>query len=118
MAVTVKTKIKRTGADARKAAASLDDANAPTRGRRPGVNVPDKSGANYVSRNALHVQDTGKKSSKVNYKPAPPLDSIESVAAPVGRSLNQVERARQDSNRTRDMRTNLGRGKAAVPEVE
>ena len=36
----------------------------------------------------------------------------------VARDLNPVERARQVNNRTRDMRTNLGRGKPAVPEID
>lgn len=34
---------------------------------------------------------------------------------PVNRELNAVERARQKNNRTRDMRTNLGRGKPSQP---
>lgn len=44
----------------------------------------------------------------------PGIDTVKTVA----RQMNPVERARQVNNRTRDMRTNLGRGKASVVETE
>lgn len=58
---------------------------------------------------------------KVNLKPEGPGPSypgegIDTVKA-VAREMNPVERARQENNRTRDMRTNLGRGKPAQPTV-
>lgn len=125
--------------------------------------IPDASGANFVSRNDLHL-DPGAKSGenhasqRVPYKARPgwagknsatpelvgnereqvskpetgsldgPLkpegpgpsyvgEDIDTVKA-VSRDLNPVERARQKNNRTRDMRTNLGRGKPAQPTVD
>jgi hypothetical protein len=42
------------------------------------------------------------------------IDTVKEVV----RDLNPVERARQKNNRTRDQRTNLGRGKPAVPEID
>jgi hypothetical protein len=125
--------------------------------------LPDASGANYVSRNNLHV-DSGASSGvnhaskQVPYKarpgiagkssPTPELvgnersqvvhpgtgslagdinpvgsgpsyvgENIDTVKA-ITRELNPVERARQVNNRTRDMRTNLGRGKTSQPTTD
>ncbi len=42
------------------------------------------------------------------------IDTVE----PVERKMNPVEACRQKNNRTRDMRTNLGRGKASTPTTD
>jgi hypothetical protein len=44
----------------------------------------------------------------------PGIDTVKAVT----RELNPVERARQKNNRTRDMRTNLGRGKSSQPTID
>ena len=139
MSVTVKTKIKSTGADARRIASVLH-----------GGATPDASGSNYVSPNKLYVPSgasSGQRgaSERVPYKSVPgatagstptePVignsssqvngpegfgpsctDGIDTVKA-VTRTQNPVEAARQKNNRTRDMRTNLGRGKQSQPTV-
>jgi len=125
--------------------------------------MPDASGANYISRNDLHL-DAGTTSGKnrasqrVPYKARPGIqgkstdtpelkgnereqvvttetgsraDALNPVGfgpsyvgenintvKPINRELNLVERARQLNNRTRDMRTNLGRGKPSQPTTD
>ena len=144
--MAIKVKVKADGKDAKKILAGQ---------------LPDASGANYVSPNELYVPPGASSgvthaSERVSYKPRPGIagkseatsvlvgndkaqvDKPETGArvnlspngfgpsyqgenvmtvAPVTRTLNPVERARQANNRTRDMRTNLGRGVPAVPEV-
>lgn len=147
--MTIKIKVKASGKDAKKVAQAVGS-------------QPDASGANYVSRNALHVDagassgvphgservpyksrddlsgnvaptpelkgtstaqsDQPETGSKVNLRtdgPGPSFitEGIDTVK-PVAREMNPVERKRQENNRTRDMRTNLGRGKPAVPEID
>lgn len=124
--------------------------------------LPDTSGANYVSRNDLHL-DPGTSSGKtraserVPYKPRPgiagessPTSELKATSTAqanipesgskvalnpegfgpshvgegihqvtmVTREINPVEKARMHNNKCRDMRTNLGRGKAGIPSVE
>jgi len=91
---------------------------------------------NYVSREELHVPrgvSSGRSHAgeRVPYKtavtwgegPEGERSEVRSVAtgehAPNDdRDPNPVERTRQKNNRARDMRTNLGRGKAGIVEVE
>lgn len=86
-----------------------------SKARKAGASIPDKSGANFVSDNALFVppgaQSGWKRGSeKVPYKADPPLDDSELVK-PVARAQNPVEAQRQKNNQAREQRTNLGRGK-------
>ena len=108
--------------------------------RKEGADIPDSSGANYVSRNELHVQTQSAKGRTVPYRgvkglsgesqettvikatsqseptgfgPSSTGDGIDCVQE-VARVMNPVERARQKNNRTRDMRSNLGRGKGQL----
>ena len=146
----IKIKVKASGKDAKKVAQAVGS-------------QPDASGANYVSRNDLHVgagasSGVTHSSTRVPYKarpgiggksePTPELvggetaqvahpgtGSLSSNISPTGfgpsyvgedidtvkvvdRQMNPVERKRQLNNRTRDQRTNLGRGKPAVPEID
>jgi hypothetical protein len=125
--------------------------------------MPDSSGANFVSRNDLHL-DSGVSSGvnhasrQVPYRARPGIagksdatpelkgtataqanvpetgshdgpamgagpgpsyvgEGIDTVK-PITREINPIEKARMANNKTRDARTNLGRGKAGVPSVE
>jgi hypothetical protein len=161
MAVKAKIKVKLTGKDAKDMAQDPRVALAVSKAQIS-AKIPGPEGANYVSRNDLHL-DTGtssgvnRASKHVSYKPRPGIQG-ESTATPelkgtemsqvnkpetgskinlkpegfgpsyvgeglitvepVKRELNLVERARQANNRTRDMRTNLGRGKPSVPSTD
>lgn len=146
--MAIKIKVKADGKDAKKILSGQ---------------MPDATGANFVTRNELFVPPgatSGEKhaSERVAYKPRPGIagkseatpelignereqvvkPETGSLAAPVkaegfgasyvgegiitvvpvARVLNPVERARQDNNRTRDMRTNLGRGKPSQPTTD
>jgi hypothetical protein len=149
MGSNLKVKIKATG---KKAQQLLQAANS----------MPDASGANYVSRNDLHLDPgtksgTNRASQRVPYKARPGIQGKSTATPelvgneraqvnkpetgakvalkpegfgpsyvgedfdcvkPVERELNLAERARQKNNRTRDMRTNLGRGKPSQPTTD
>jgi len=93
--MSVKVKIKLDGKDAKQAAKSI-------------AKEPDASGANYVSDNLLHVAATGKPSERVSYKKVVEAGDTPGAAA--------TERAK--NNLQRDQRTNLGKGKSGIVEVE
>lgn len=93
--MAVKVKIKMTGADAKKAAAQTAEG------------IKDSSGANYVSRNDLHVG-----ASKAN-----PQEGVKPVSNHELKS-GSPEHVRRMNNRSRDMRTNLGKSRPMVPVAE
>lgn len=182
MAVKVKTKITHSGSDARKVAAAFREVSknppaiiAKTRrksgasqahkqeiaislnkARAAGASIPGPSGANYVSRDDLHVPlgatqgwrrggervapsgqaSPGKNPSDlhnyptheqyvahrfpdVHYGDAQVAHELEArTVEHVERPMNPTEQIRQNNNKARDFRTNLGRGKAGMPVIE
>ncbi len=98
-----------------------------SKARAAGAKIPGSEGANYVSNDNLHEfpgQTPGRSNAgeRVPYKKVPSgnvgHETDRSAVSHVAREPNPVERVRQHNNRTRDMRTNLGRGKAGIVEVE
>jgi len=86
-----------------------------SKARAAGAKVPDKSGANYVSRNDLAVPPGAtqtikrtKGSERVPYKHVAEAGSNPTGAHDDRKRLNDV----------REGRTKLGKGKPAVPEIE
>ena len=146
--MAVKVKIKADGKDAKKIlSGQMPDASgsnfvSPNRlyvpaGAESGKNhasqrVPHKARPGWAGKSAATPELVGNESSQVVHPGTGSLDgNIDpsgfgpscvgediNTVKPVVRNLNPVERARQKNNRTRDMRTNLGRGKSAVVEVE
>ena len=88
-----------------------------SKARANGAKVPDASGANYVSRNDLHVMsDSTATASHVTYKEVPAMPIAEELTGSRG-EINSCEAARRRNNQFRDNRTNLGRGKPSIVEI-
>ena len=84
-----------------------------SKARAAGAKIPGPEGANYVSRNDLAIP-AGASSGVSHAGEHVPYNVVGEGGVTPGAS----ERARAALNQQRDKRTNLGRGKAGIVEVE